>query len=64
MKQHFFSLDSVYPVDHLCTKKIENLKIIWPEEYKRKIGSNQDDKSVHMMELIPGNESIDKWIII
>jgi hypothetical protein len=44
--------------------KTENLKIIWPEEYKWKIGSNQEDKSVHMMELIPGNERIEKWTII
>jgi hypothetical protein len=45
-------------------EKIENLKIVWPEEYKWKIGSNQEDGSVHMIELIPGNESIDKWTIM
>lgn len=44
--------------------KIENLKILWPEEYKWKIGTNQEDKTQHMMELIPGDESIDKWTII
>ena len=42
----------------------ESLKILWPEEYKWKIGSNQEDKTQHMMELIPGKESIDKWTII
>jgi hypothetical protein len=43
---------------------IENLKIVWPEEYKWKIGSNQEDQTQQMIELIPGNETIDKWTII
>jgi hypothetical protein len=42
----------------------ENLKIVWPEEYKWKIGSNQEDESIHIMELIPGNETIEKWTIM
>jgi hypothetical protein len=42
----------------------ENLVIVWPEEYKWKIGSNQENESVHMMELIPGDEKIEKWTII
>jgi hypothetical protein len=42
----------------------ENLKIVWPEEYKWKVGSNQENESIHMMELIPGNEKIEKWTII
>ena len=42
----------------------ENLKIIWPEDYKWKIGSNQENDNQHMMELIPGNETIDRWTII
>ena len=42
----------------------ENLKITWPEEYKWKIGSNQEDDTQQMLELIPGNESVDKWTII
>jgi hypothetical protein len=45
-------------------EKTENLQINWPEEYKWKIGSNQEDKSVHMMELVPGNETVEKWTII
>ncbi len=45
-------------------EKIESLKIVWPEEYKWKIGSNQEDGSVHMIEIIPGNESVDKWTIM
>ncbi len=43
---------------------IENLKIVWPEEYKWKIGSNQEDQKQQMIELIPGKETIDKWTII
>ena len=42
----------------------ENLKIIWPEEYKWKIGSNQENENIHMLELIPGDEKIDKWTIM
>jgi hypothetical protein len=42
----------------------ENLKIVWPEEYKWKIGSNQEDSTQHMIELIPSDETIDKWTII
>ena len=42
----------------------ENLKIVWPEEYKWKIGSNQENDNQHMTEMIPRNESIDKWTII
>lgn len=45
-------------------QKGEALKIVWPEEYKWKIGSNQENKSIHMMELIPGKERITKWTII
>ena len=43
---------------------IENLKIIWPEEYKWKVGSDQENQTQHMIELIPGNETINKWTII
>ena len=42
----------------------ENLMIVWPEEYKWKVGSNKESESVHMMELIPGNEDLQKWTII
>lgn len=44
--------------------KIENLKITWPEEYKWKIGSNQEDGQQQMIELIPGKEKINKWTIM
>ena len=44
--------------------KSESLKIIWPEEYKWKIGSNQENNTMHFMELIPGNEKITKWTMM
>jgi hypothetical protein len=44
--------------------KNENLKIIWPEEYKWKIGSNQEDNSTHLLEIVPGKESIEKWSML
>jgi hypothetical protein len=42
----------------------ESLKIFWPEEYKWKIGSNQENDQQRFTELIPGNETISKWTII
>jgi hypothetical protein len=44
--------------------KIENLKINWPDEYKWKVATNQEDDKQQMIEVIPGNETIDKWTII
>ncbi len=44
--------------------KTETLKITWPEEYKWKIGSTQEDDKQRMVEFIPGNETIDNWTII
>jgi len=42
----------------------ETLKINWPEEYKWKTGSDQENTSMHMVEMVPGNETIDRWTII
>jgi hypothetical protein len=44
--------------------KTENLKIIWPEEYKWKVGSNQETDAVHFLEIIPGKENIEKWTML
>jgi hypothetical protein len=44
--------------------KKESLKIMWPGEYKWKIGSNQQAQNVQMVELIPGNETLQKWSIM
>ena len=63
MKKSFLSLFiiAVCIISSYGQQSGENLKIIWPEEYKWKVGSNQEDKSVHMIELIPGNETLEKW---
>lgn len=44
--------------------KMENLKIVWPEEYEWKVGNSQEDEKIHFVELVPGNESIEEWTII
>ncbi len=44
-----------------CQTKGENLKIDWPDEYKWKVGSNQENDKRHLIELIPGDERIDNW---
>jgi len=36
----------------------------WPEEYKWKIITNQEDDTVHFIELIPGKEEPDKWTML
>lgn len=42
----------------------EELKIAWPGAYKWKIASNQKSGNTRMVELIPGNETINNWTII
>lgn len=42
----------------------ESLKIAWPGEYKWKIGSDQKSGNNRMVELIPGNETLNNWSII
>jgi len=45
-------------------QKQESLKIIWAEEYKWKLASNQEDASTQMLEIVPGNETIDNWTML
>jgi|SRR5690554_521461 len=45
-------------------KKIENLKVNWPEKYDWKIVSNQENEQMHFLELVPGTESGGNWTII
>lgn len=45
-------------------EKIENLKIVWPEEYKWKLGSNQENKNMQMLEIVPEKETIENWTIL
>ena len=44
--------------------KDENLKIVWCEEYIWKIASNQENKTTHFLEIIPGKEKIEKWTML
>lgn len=44
--------------------KIENLRIDWPEEYEWIIGTNQENESMHMIELIPKSQSLQNWRIL
>lgn len=44
--------------------KQEVLKIFWPKEYNWKVGSNQQSATQQMVELIPGNETLQNWSII
>ena len=42
----------------------ESLKIVWLEKYEWKLLSNQEDGSVHMIEVIPGKESAENWTML
>lgn len=65
MKKSFFAvLFFLSALSIYSQTKIENLKVNWPEEYKWKIGSNQEDETMHMIELVPEKETIDNWTII
>lgn len=64
MKKIILVLFIALSIPVIAQDKIENLKVNWPEEYQWKIGNNQEDASVHFIELVPGKESIDKWTII
>jgi hypothetical protein len=42
----------------------ENLKVVWCEEYKWKLASNQEDATTHLMEIVPGGEDLKKWTLL
>ena len=44
--------------------KDENLKIVWCEEYKWKVASNQEDKTTHFLEIVPEKDKIEKWTML
>ena len=46
------------------TQAQENLKIAWPGDIKWKIGANQKNGNIRMVELIPENESLNNWTIL
>jgi hypothetical protein len=48
----------------ISQEKTENLKIIWPEAYQWKIASSQENGNIHLMEVIPGKETVETWTMI
>lgn len=48
----------------IAQEKKENLKVNWPEEYKWKVANNQENETVHFVEVVPGKESLENWSII
>jgi hypothetical protein len=52
------------PKKPVAPVKQEVLKIDWPAEYNWKVGSDQDDGKMHMIEVVPGNETVENWSII
>jgi hypothetical protein len=42
----------------------ESLKIVWLEKYEWKLLSNQEDGSIHVIELIPGKENARNWTML
>lgn len=54
---------TVASIGQIQTKQ-ENLKIVWCEEYKWKIASNLEDKTTHLLEIIPDKDKIEKWTIL
>src|ERR1700748_2275624 len=42
-------------------KKEEILKIKWPQEFRWKVVTDQEDKTTHFVEIIPGDEDVNKW---
>jgi hypothetical protein len=57
-------LVSFFSINMFGQGKQEMLKINWPEEYKWKIGSNQENEKMQFIELVPGKEDINNWTIL
>ncbi|GAA4773000.1 MULTISPECIES: hypothetical protein [Flavobacterium] len=64
MKKIILFLLLVISISTIAQEKIENLKVNWPEEYKWKIANNQENETVHFVELVPDKESLENWSII
>ena len=65
MKKLFLALVlSCFTSAALFAQTTENLQIAWPGEYKWKVGSNQKTAAANMIELIPGNETLNNWTIM
>jgi hypothetical protein len=41
----------------------EKIQIVWPEEYKWKVGSDMESGYIRVLTLVPANEEIGKWTI-
>jgi len=39
----------------------ESLMLVWPEDENWKVGSNQENEEIAMLELIHSNETLEKW---
>ncbi|HOZ86617.1 MAG TPA: hypothetical protein PL029_02610 [Bacteroidia bacterium] len=64
MKQiTLFIVGILFSSASLAQKKIESLKISWPEEYNWKTLASHDDKKTGLVEMIPAAEKPDKWTI-
>jgi len=63
MKQYIFLITFILFTISVFSQT-ENLKILWPEEYKWKICLNQEDETTHSIEIIPENEDIKSWKIL
>lgn len=42
----------------------EALRVNWPDEYQWKIVTNQENEELHILEIIPGKDSIETWTIL
>lgn len=54
-------------IGHTCIAqeiKSERLKLDWPDEYNFKVGSNQENETQHMIELIPDKETLENWTMM
>ena len=47
-----------------CQDKTEGLKISYPDSHTWKVGSDQENDSQHLVELVPAEQSIDNWTIM
>jgi hypothetical protein len=67
MKRHAFLLAFISLTTTLFGQsqtRRENLKIVWCEEYKWKIASNQENEATHFLEIIPGKDKIQSWTML
>lgn len=42
----------------------ESLRIEWPDEYQWKIITNEENEELHVLEIIPGKDSVETWTIL